>query len=377
MSKRLTTEEFIEKARKIHGDKYDYSKVEYKSATEKVIIICPIHGEFLQDPSNHLQRKGRTKCARERNHNARVKTTEEFINQATNIHGNKYDYYKVIYRDAHSKVSIICPEYGIFLQTPNNHLNGNSCPKCAKKYSLPEEEFIKKAKEIHGNKYDYQDLQYSLSNKKVKIKCPIHGDFYQYRALHLSGSGCFMCGAEKRGLLRRKSTETFIEQANKVHNNKYDYSQTEYILSKNKVKIICPQHREFWQTPRDHLTGDGCPYCKLKSQHTLFDKLKLIFIDHPIIFEASKKDVCWIGLQRLDIYFPDINVAIEYDGRQHFIPVDFFGGQEGLNYRINKDTKKEACCKANNCTLFRLAYDYTDEDFQNLVNKIKQIYDCQ
>lgn len=132
MSKRLTQEEFIEKARKVHGNKYDYSKVEYSNAKTKILIICPTHGEFCQEPFSHLVGNGCMKCYRERQHELKASNTEDFICKAKSKHGDKYDYSKTEYINAHAKVCIICKEHGIFYQTPNSHLNGNGCPKCAR-----------------------------------------------------------------------------------------------------------------------------------------------------------------------------------------------------------------------------------------------------
>ena len=129
MPKKITTEQFIEKARKIHGDKYDYSKVEYTKANKKVCIICPEHGEFWQVANTHLNKCGCPECGRQNN---RKQTTEDFIKRAIEIHGDKYDYTKTIYKGAYEPICIICPVHGEFWQTPTSHLNGkHGCKQCA------------------------------------------------------------------------------------------------------------------------------------------------------------------------------------------------------------------------------------------------------
>ena len=127
MSRKLTTEEFVQKAREVHGDKYDYSKVEYKNNKEKVCIICKEdgHGEYFKEPSKHLGGQGCPKCSGK----AKL-TTEEFIEKVRRIHSDKYDYSKVEYKNNKEKICIICPEHGEFYQTPNSHLQGRGCPKC-------------------------------------------------------------------------------------------------------------------------------------------------------------------------------------------------------------------------------------------------------
>ena len=249
MSKRKTTEEFIEKANIIHNNKYDYSKVEYKSNSTKVCIICPEHGEFWQTPYNHLRGCGCPKCV-----GKNKKTTEEFIRRAKEVHGDKYDYSKVEYINAKTKVCIICPEHGEFWQIANRHLSGCGCPKCVGKNKTTEE-FIRRAKEVHGDKYDYSKVKYVNNSTKVCIICPEHGEFWQKPAGHLRGCGCPKCKG------KNKTAEEVIEKARKVHGDKYDYSKVVYKGMHTKVCIICPEHGEFWQTLSNHLKGCGCYKC--------------------------------------------------------------------------------------------------------------------
>ena len=191
--KKISREEFIAKAREVHGDKYDYSKVDYVNNSTKVIIICPEHGEFEQTPANHLYGCGCSKCAYEFNGNTRRLTKDEFITKAREIHGDKYDYSKVNYVNNRTKVLIICPKHGEFEQTPSNHLYGYGCPICAGNQLMNKEEFITKAREVHGDKYDYSKVNYINAQTKVTITCPEHGDFEQRPGTHLFGSGCPSC----------------------------------------------------------------------------------------------------------------------------------------------------------------------------------------
>ena len=197
------------------------------------------------------------------------KTKEEFIQDAREKHNGKYDYSKVEYVNAKTKVCIICPEHGEFEQTPNNHLSGQGCPTCANEANgercrSSKEEFIKKSRKKHGEKYDYSKVEYVNANTKVCIICPEHGNFEQMPYCHLQGQGCPTCANETNGERLRSSKEEFIEKARKVHSNKYDYSKVEYVNANTKVCIICskPEHGEFWQAPHAHLQGCGCPKCK-------------------------------------------------------------------------------------------------------------------
>lgn len=194
-------------------------------------------------------------------------TTEEFIAKARAIHGDKYDYSKVVYKNNHTKVIIVCPEHGEFLQVPKSHLEGNGCPDCAKaicKHST--KEFIARAKEVHGDRYDYSLVEYKGHNEKVTIICPVHGPFEQKAYAHLEGRGCQKCGIEKLKGGTPLTTEEFIKKAKAVHGDKYDYSLVEYERSYKKVKIICPEHGVFEQTPAGHLSGQGCKKCRKPSR---------------------------------------------------------------------------------------------------------------
>ncbi len=195
-----TKEEFIEKSRKVHGNKYDYSKVVYTKSTDKVFIICPEHGGFWQNAGSHVSGVGCPKCGTENAISKKRLTTQSFIVKANIIHNNKYNYSKSNYVNTKTKVCIICPEHGEFWMTPNNHLSGQGCPQCkAEKNSdfhkLTSEEFIKKAVDVHGDKYDYSQIEYIGYQKPLKIICPVHGEFYQTPDAHIHGSGCPKCGA--------------------------------------------------------------------------------------------------------------------------------------------------------------------------------------
>jgi len=215
---RLSTEEFIKRAKEVHGDKYDYSKTEYINARTKICIIYPGHGEFWQKPFDHLNGHGGMKY---RKHKP-CDTTEQFIEKARQIHGNKYDYSKVEYVDAHTKVCIICPEHGEFWIAPNKHLNGGGCQVCGKinkslKRMMSLDEFIEKAKLIHGDKYDYSKVDYRGNKIKVCIICPEHGEFWMTPNAHLNGQCCPNCGFSRlemymENLLNRLQIK-YIEQA--------------------------------------------------------------------------------------------------------------------------------------------------------------------
>lgn len=179
----MTTEEFIQKAKAIHGDKYDYSKVDYVNNHTKVIIMCPEHGEFPQNPHNHLFGNGCPKCARQRTADRERKTTEWFVEKARQAHGSRFDYSKVNYLNNHTPVIISCPIHGEFQQTPTNHLKGQGCPACGrKKLQLTQEEVLNRiASILEGTPYELVlPFEYRTDrNTSIKLRCTTHNEIWE------------------------------------------------------------------------------------------------------------------------------------------------------------------------------------------------------
>lgn len=296
------------------------------------------------------------------------KTKEQFIEEARQVWGDKFDYSKVEYKTRLEKICIICPEHGEFWQTPTQHLKGAlGCKGCwSKEHSKSTEDFIKEAIEIHGNKYDYSKTVYKTARQKVTIICPKHGEFEQLANAHLQGEGCFQCERERRS----KSTEEFINEAKLIHGDLYDYSKTKYVNRSTPVIIICQKHGEFIQTPFNHLQGKGCPHCKSKEQTNLFNKLIQDFPNEEILYEVGNRIIPWLDGQRFDIYFPKYNIAVEYNGPQHYMPIERLGGEISHFKTVERDKEKRKKCEENNCILFELKYDYSEQDYINLKNSI-------
>lgn len=275
--------EFIEKAIKIHGNKFDYSKVEYIGGHTKICIICPEHGEFYQSPSNHLLGNECLKCSYKKRGEKKAQGKGQFIEKSIKIHGDKYDYSKVEYVNSKTKVCIICnkideitrEKHNEFWQIPYSHLSGATCPKCTKHF-MNQEIFIKRAQVIHSNKYDYSKVDYKTSKEKVCIICPEHGEILQTPDSHLNGQGCSKC----RGVHRYNTIE-WIEKAKKIHGERYDYSKVVYVNNSTKISIICKEHGEFLQTPANHIKGKNCPKCTghFMDMNFFLDKAKEVYKD--------------------------------------------------------------------------------------------------
>ena len=390
MGKKLTNEEFLQRAIQVHGNKYTYNDISIRDQNNRISIHCPIHGVFHQTIDNHLKGQNCPYCS----HRSYKKSIQEFIGEARKIHMDKYDYSEVNYVNNKTKGAIFCPKHGYFQQLPTDHLRGHGCPKCNtpkgnthRKPLMSQDEFIKKAKIIHNNKYDYSLVCYQGSAVKVTIICPIHGEFTQKPNNHLNGQGCPKCANLKPRIHPKKYTkESFIQKAKEVHNCKYDYFKVEYVNTNTNISIICPIHGEFKQTPHNHLHGQGCSKCALEYKRTSQQKSKELFIEecqriHKNTYDYSqveyinnKTKVCiicpkhgkfwqrpsdhlngkgcpycktskleefvsveigknynierqkrfdWLGNQSLDIYIPEYNVAVECQGEQHFEPIDF------------------------------------------------------
>jgi hypothetical protein len=274
---------FIERSKEKHGDKYDYSKCIYKHSHKNIIIICKKHGEFEQTPASHLHGAGCQKCGIELANKNKRRSTQEFIRMAKRIHGNKYGYDLVIYTGCFTKVKIRCHTHGIFKQSPNLHLCGNGCNECridkmrkGDDYRKTKSQFIKDAKKVYGNKYNYKLVNYINRATKVKIICPIHGIFTKTPGHHLEGGGCPKCQRIKHNDLIRKSRYQFIKEARKIHGKKYNYKMVDYKGCFNNVEIICRRHGIFKKSPQKHLRGDGCNRCKCeKREQSRIEKLWL------------------------------------------------------------------------------------------------------
>ena len=268
-------------------------------------------------------------------------TTNEFIKKSKLIHGDKYDYSKSVYVRGHDDVLIICPIHGEFFQQPYSHLSGHGCKGCNddnKPISI--KEFIKKAKLVHGNKYDYSQTKSIPSNRKSRVRkitiiCKIHGTFQQFPKTHLDGCGCKKCYNDSHKI----TTNEFIQRCIKIHKNKYDYSKTIYFHPKVKVKIICKKHGEFNQLPYGHLSGQGCVKCtsNISNKEIKF----LNYLDIPDTPNNRQKKILGFNVDGIDY---KTNTIYEFLG-------DYWHGNPKIHNRNNIN-------KANKISFGEL-YDFT------------------
>ena len=256
MPKKSNTKDFIRKAQTVHGDRYDYSLVDYVGADSKVQVICKAHGVFLTRPADHVRGHGCPNCA-----DHKKLTKEEFVQRASKVHGSKYDYSEVVYSGNKTKVVIVCKHHGPFMQIPNSHLSGRGCNKCSGTIKKTKEDFVLNSNTTHNYKYDYSLVSYSGNKKPVRIICPIHGEFEQIAFNHENGATCPLCSKEEISRIYRRPYEDFLEKASNLHSNKYTYNFKHSVLNRDVVSITCPIHGEFTQKVSNHLAGKGCIEC--------------------------------------------------------------------------------------------------------------------
>jgi hypothetical protein len=268
-------------------------------------------------------------------------TTEEFIKKAKLTHGDKYDYSISTYTLSKNKIKIICKTHGEFEQPPAKHLYGYGCGICGGTQKLTKKEFIRRSNKKHNNKYNYSDSIYITTKLKIEIICSKHGKFLQIPERHMLGAGCPKCAN------KNVTTQEFIKKSKSIFGEEYDYSLVEYKNSLSSVKIICSKHGVFYKTPKKHLKGQGCQKCSMSSGEKLV--LKTLINNH-ITFKPQHKFIdCVSPITNLklkfDFFLPYYKTCIEYNGSQHYKPIKHFGGTKKFKLSKKMDETKEKYCK--------------------------------
>lgn len=293
-------------------------------------------------------------------------TTESFVTKAKSIYGELYDYSKVVYKHNKTPVILTCKIHGDFEVIPNKHLSQKAgCQKCGKQRIIDSklkgmDSFIEDAKKIHGERYDYSKSSFTVRRDKITIICKEHGEFKQTAANHVRGQGCPTCSKNERGIKIRKSEKDFFDDCNYIHNKKYNYSKTTYQGMNSIIEPICPVHGSFKVLAIKHYhRNQGCPHCsdeQLKSRPII--EMEQYLNDNNIIFisEYRIKECRNVLELPFDIYIPSLNLCVEYDGIQHYKPIEFFGGEEGYQKQVQNDKIKNEYCDNNNINLLRINY---------------------
>lgn len=331
MSRKPTLEEILERFKRKHGDRYDYSMITVapKDQYEKLPIICREHGVFYQPRYTHERGAGCPECARSNSNN--IKRVEEvrdtFIERVKRVHGDKYDLSRVKYVNQNTKIEVVCPIHGPWFTNPYSFYTGHGCPHCGKirnkehnKENTREnkvkngESFILRVKKLYGGRYDYSKVRYENSYTKVEVVCPIHGVFEVFPYDHLRGVGCPICSKENGfEKVRTRAEKKFCEKAKEVWGDFYDLSRVNYKRATVKVEVVCPKHGIFKILPSNFLNGTGCPKCNIRRSYKEVEVFEYVKSIYPDLVESNVKGILG-GRSEIDIWIPKLKVGIEFDG---------------------------------------------------------------
>lgn len=307
---KFTTEQWIEKARARHGDRYDYGQVIYTGVHKKVRIVCREHGPFEQDPSNHVvSGSGCPTCSG----TARLDTAE-FIRRSKEVHGDRYDYSRAVFTTVDNKLTIGCSEHGYFEQRPYDHMKGRGCVECgklkcvdARRHTL--NDFLARARAKFGDAYDYSGFVYTTSLEKSTVICPEHGPFSHSPHEHIESTGCPRCAAGAR-----VGFDDFVRRATEIHGSTYTYTAASFSTMHGRATAVCPSHGQFTITPKDHISKQaGCPQCAREATSSRGEKELAEWIASTGS-EIVRNDRSTLGGFEIDIYLPNEKIGIEYHG---------------------------------------------------------------
>lgn len=368
MRKKVIFEDWLEKANLIWNGKYNYNEVKenWIDSRSKVPITCNQCGHrWLIKPSDHVAKSRLCGCPKCKYDDKRL-DLNNLIKRFKKIHNNKYDYSEIkIYQNNHTKLPIICKEHGMFYQTVSSHLRGSGCPKCAylnssKKQTLSLNEFLKRKEEKFGNRYEV--LEYKGMSKIGIFLCNECNTIFKTKSSNfLMYDGCCpKCKYEKISISERISNEEFLKRVYKIHKKRYEYL-SKYEHAQSIIKIKCKKCCYiFEQKACYHLNGRGCPKCNnSKGENKIMDYLD----ENEITYETQFRfNDCKLEKPLpFDFYLPEYNICIEYDGEQHFKPVQFGGiteqrANELFKETIFRDGIKTEYCKQKGIKLIRISY---------------------
>lgn len=411
-------EAFIKRAKTVHGDFYTYENSVYKSTRSKIVITCPIHGNFEIKANNFLNGSGCNECALDR---IRI-PEEQFLEHVCRVHSG-YDLSHINYKGLNEKIKLICPKHGeFFILAKSVWFHNRGCPKCKiPNLSYTKENFIEEVTTLFP-RLDYSEVQYKNKSTKVKLSCPEHGVFWRTpQDMLKSPCGCPQCGALSGGLKLRISAEEIMHQIQEyaptldfskfkyesvdhksivicpIHGEQrmsyrhvmrskhgctqcnpyypptteewvdkfkkirpeYTYEKVEYVSSSVPIIVTCPKHGDFSVTPNSIQSGSGCPFCRNSHGERL---VASILKRHKIVYQPQKKfpKMEYIRPLKCDFYLPEYNIVLEYHGQQHMGPVEIFGGEEGFRKTVIRDNIKEFYCKENDIHYIMIPYFYSD-----------------
>ena len=384
---RITKEKFIERSKQLFGNIFDYSKIEHINNNKQYVSlvfnkkvynvrVCNhLNGVLPRDIRSFLQRNTKK---------------EDFKIKALALirdkYGEKYTINEKTLKNKNEPIELCCKKHGTFKRKLDSLLKGHECDRCLWEegnfkfcnFNHNKEAFIQHSKILYGDRFNYDNMLFKEDNDKLLIECKKHGVFLTTKQKHNNEKygGCKLCANEAIAKSKIKGTKSdFIDNAKKLYDSFYSYSNVEWNGMTSEVEIICPKHGSFFMTPSNHLNGKICPKCKSSK---LEQKMMTFLFKNNINFihNINKKHFKWLGLQRLDFYLPDYNTAIECQGRQHFMLIEQYNEKDKLEKQIKLDAEKKKKCEDNNVRLLyyaELEYDYPYKVFTDLDKLLKEI----
>jgi len=363
---RKTLLPYLAEAKLRHKGKYTYDRAVYTLAKAKIIVTCPIHGDFKVEASSHLYGTGCVKCAYVQNTNLKRGTNEKFIAKAIKQHGDKYVYDEVVYVNSKTKVVIICPTHGRFEQTPGNHIFGYGCPgcgfiKCGKSKRGDTARYVTRAKSVHGDRYDYSDVNFLGMHERIDIICREHGKFVQIANGHIQGSGCPKCGRISAKRLLSHTKTGFLETLTSVQRKDVDFSKLEYVNMFTKGVFLCKICDWKWeQTPDSFRTGAGCAMCNPATpapERTMRKYLEKYGAKDLLVNNNHLPENTIRNPYRFDFLFTDRKILIELDDKYHYPPALTHGpNYERWVGKHKRDLAKNKLVRKQGYVLLRIAY---------------------
>ena len=373
---------FLERATAMYPE-YDFSKAIYKSREVYVMVSCPVHGDFKIRPRTLLSgEKGQKPHGCWRCNNLippyeRKPALESFKRRMHELYGDKHTFVWSDYKNKQSMIRFTCKEHGEQRRSVTGLLDGKGCAYCNGKFYPPD--WIKNARAVHGEKYEYDESRPPrLASDYIRYKCPVHGwQETRYDCHVLQGCGCALCAGVQNKLPAEDRKQRWIERCRKKFNDRFDYSQFEYVDNDTKSIIICREHHcSFITDPWTHLRGSGaCPLCSSSKGEAL---IRTWLENNKVKFDTQYKlpnenMFCKRQYLLADFYLPDLNLIIEMNGEQHYQPVEHFNTKDWTfeDQQIRDDTLR-AYCKTYKISLLEIKYDKIDKIPQNLAKAIKK-----
>lgn len=376
MEARIKEYELLQRFRDVHGDKYDYSNMNYINVNTPITICCPVHGEFTQKPIDHYKGKGCNKCARVKMWNTRGRrTTAEWIRLFNEKHNNKYDYsLNKDIRTGQTEIEIICKQGHHFSQKATRHLRGDGCPYCANSIRHTKEQFVERANKKFNSKFKYIG-SYINNHTNMLMECPEHGLFEMTPRRHLvSPYGCPECSNIGKGLKKRISIEDVKKRLYKIFGDRITLKEETYTLINEPCEFVCKEHGDFTYTADKLLHGGKCPSCNTPlGESIVFDFLKNNGYKFKRQFRIDISKLFGRRKLRIDfmVFIENRRYAIEVNGDQHYKQIPYFHDSHQFSEQQERDNEVRKWCKANGVKLIEIRYSQLKNIKQLLTKKLK------